>query len=189
MAEASDPHQSPLLNGCLTPGDVSVQAPSNRAVRTRMLRGVAGGRSDPPAYPIRPAWMTRLAGLASLRRDQPRPDPFRQLHSIDFPIHQLHDHRVLLVLQCIQVMTVENEKCSADDERCPLIAIDKYLIASDGKRVLRRHSCNVWRWVPVLEQVSWTSNPRLESTPIAQPFKSTMLGKLFSVDRQNDIPP
>lgn len=27
-------------------------APSNRVVRTRMLRGVEGGRSDPPAYPI-----------------------------------------------------------------------------------------------------------------------------------------
>jgi len=27
-------------------------APSNRVVRTRMLRGVRGGRSDPPAYPI-----------------------------------------------------------------------------------------------------------------------------------------
>jgi group II intron reverse transcriptase/maturase len=30
-------------------------APSNRVVRTRMLRGVGGGRSDPPAYPILPA--------------------------------------------------------------------------------------------------------------------------------------
>ena len=34
-----------LGQGCSTP--------SNRVVRTRMLRGVGGGRSDPPAYPIR----------------------------------------------------------------------------------------------------------------------------------------
>ena len=86
-------------------------------------------------------------------------------------------------------MTVEDEKCSADDERGPLIAINEYLIASNGERVLRRHRCDVWRWVSVRKQVSWARKRRLEPAPIAQPFSSTMLGKLFHVDRQNDIQP
>ena len=38
-------------------------APSNRVVRTRMLRGVGGGRSDPPAYPIRQAAHTDACRL------------------------------------------------------------------------------------------------------------------------------
>ena len=60
-------------------------APSNRVVQTRMLRGVGGGRSDPPAYPIRPIASQTLELLPwapqSARRTCPdtgSPRPTRQ---------------------------------------------------------------------------------------------------------------
>ena len=41
-------------------------APSNRVVQTRMLRGVGGGRSDLPAYPIRRFWVPYGAAFSNL---------------------------------------------------------------------------------------------------------------------------
>jgi hypothetical protein len=40
-------------------------APSNRVVRTRMLRGVGGSRSNPPAYPILAAAYSNLLRIQS----------------------------------------------------------------------------------------------------------------------------
>ena len=60
-------------------------APSNRVVQTRMLRGVGGGRSNLPAYPIRPIASQTLELLPwapqSARRTCPdtgSPRPTRQ---------------------------------------------------------------------------------------------------------------
>jgi hypothetical protein len=86
-------------------------------------------------------------------------------------------------------MAIEKEKRSEDNKRGSLIAIDKNLIACDRKRVLGRHRGNIWRWASIRKQVSWAGNRRLEPTLIPQPFQATMLGKLFSVDRQYDIQP
>ena len=46
-------------------------APSNRVVQTRMLRGVGGGRSNPPAYPILPCGSDALCGNLKSAVDRP----------------------------------------------------------------------------------------------------------------------
>ncbi len=95
-------------------------------------------------------------------------NPVRQLVNIELAIGQRHHRLVFRVLLCDQVVTVEQQKCSTNDQCGSFDSVEKHLIARDGERILRRHRSNVWRRVSIREQILRASNCRFKSVAIPQ---------------------
>lgn len=97
-----------------------------------------------------------------------RTNPFRHLVDIDLAIRQLHHYLVFRVLWCDQVVTVEQQKRSANDQCSSFVAVEKYLIARDGERILRRQRSNIWCRACVGKLIPWAGNCRFKSVAIPQ---------------------